>query len=549
LARGRLPDGVTDEMRSPADTLSSALLHVLVAIVSKALGSAFEKAPDKSIFTLLRSRATRAVDPLVINAAKVRAHLLALDAACGGVHMGHAVGVPVSLDYARISGAAETPLATKDPDLSRAPRFCKIVAADGGIDPDLKLSGNKLASFSAFIAPRFRANDWMWGRMDAASQLVDVLLRGDHAVPGIELIEKLKSLLLSPFSISDAEEGSIVLAAEQVCKDLWDENKATLETFDVGGPSSDEVFELVRKLAKTRWQLEIVATEMPKVLNSRTQPKDDGIPENEWAMKPEDRGLPRQQLQRMISFYEDCDRRIGDLWGRRQTSALGVHAARETAWGLAPRGRLKRLAISVPLMVIVSAVLTRGAFLVALNTLVGIVLLPRLPHVTLRVTIATLSLVLSGVYWRKLVWRPRASVGRKTALVLAGGVSLLVLAVGTIGLFRAPDSFRAPLPWELVPAYVWKTAVIVACASAIAAGLLWNWARPLYIALATIVTGAMLGAWTVLGAWRKPGSPSLGQTFLGGIGSMWIAAGVLAVVFGSIAVLRHPENRKRGRGP
>lgn len=545
LARGWLPDGVTDDPHSTGEPLSSALLQVLVAIVSKALGSTLEGAPDKSIFTLLRSRVTRTVNPLVVDPAKVRTHLLALDAACGGLHMGHAVGVPISLDYARISGAAETPLATKDPDLSRAPRFCKIIAADGGIDPDLKLSGNKLASFSAFIAPRFRANDWMWGRMDAASTLIEVLLHRDYAVPGTELMETLKSLLLSPFRNTDAEEGSVVAAAEQVCKQLWDENKATLRTLAVDGASGDGVFELARKLAKTRWHLEILATEMPKVLKSSTQPKDDGISEKEWAMKPEDRGLPREQLQRMISRYEDCDRRIGDLWGRRQTSALGIQVARETAWGLAPRGRLKRLAISVPLMLIVSAVLTRGAFLVALNTLVGIVLLPRLPHLTLRITIAALSLVLSGVYWRKVVWRPTASVWRKAALILAGGVSLLVLAVGTVGLLRPPNSFSAALPWEHVPARVGMLAVTVGSASAIAAALLWNWARPFYIALATIVTGAMLGAWTVLGAWKKPDSPSPGQTFLGGMGSMWIAAGVLAVVFASIAVLGHPENRKR----
>lgn len=42
--------------------------------------------------------------------------------------------------------------------------------------PEHKLSGLGLAHFASFYKGSWRANDWMWGRMDGASRLVDVLL-------------------------------------------------------------------------------------------------------------------------------------------------------------------------------------------------------------------------------------------------------------------------------------------------------------------------------------------------------------------------------------
>ena len=48
-----------------------------------------------------------------------------------------------------------------------------------GIHLNLKLAGNELANFSAFLRDAWRRNDWMWGRLDAVPTLVDLLLAGD----------------------------------------------------------------------------------------------------------------------------------------------------------------------------------------------------------------------------------------------------------------------------------------------------------------------------------------------------------------------------------
>jgi hypothetical protein len=38
-----------------------------------------------------------------------------------------------------------------------------------------KLAGNQLSNFGAFLSSRWRLNDWIWGRLDAAGSLVDVV--------------------------------------------------------------------------------------------------------------------------------------------------------------------------------------------------------------------------------------------------------------------------------------------------------------------------------------------------------------------------------------
>lgn len=46
--------------------------------------------------------------------------------------------------------------------------------------PRLKLAGGDLANFSAFISEKWRANDWMWGRMDAVKSMVDIVTSRDR---------------------------------------------------------------------------------------------------------------------------------------------------------------------------------------------------------------------------------------------------------------------------------------------------------------------------------------------------------------------------------
>ena len=59
--------------------------------------------------------------------------------------------------------------------------------------PREKLTGLQLAHFGAFFKSSWRANDWMWGRLDASSQLVDCLLSREYVTrqvkfEGVEVV-------------------------------------------------------------------------------------------------------------------------------------------------------------------------------------------------------------------------------------------------------------------------------------------------------------------------------------------------------------------------
>ncbi|MCB1257633.1 MAG: patatin-like protein [Microthrixaceae bacterium] len=94
----------------------------------------------------------------------------------------------------RISAVAKTPLADEFNALKKRSAELDRVKKDGWttsadfLRPEVKLAGNELANFSAFLDARWRNNDWMWGRLDAASDLVTMMmnsagLNDDDRVP------------------------------------------------------------------------------------------------------------------------------------------------------------------------------------------------------------------------------------------------------------------------------------------------------------------------------------------------------------------------------
>lgn len=105
------------------------------------------------------------------------------------------------IDFVRLSSGNRTPVArwflalrrvadraglTWQPPMSARPVRLDLSQAaraqgqpdppPGGIPVAVKLAGNELANFAAFLRPAWRANDWMWGRLDAVPTLVDLLV-------------------------------------------------------------------------------------------------------------------------------------------------------------------------------------------------------------------------------------------------------------------------------------------------------------------------------------------------------------------------------------
>ena len=135
--------------------------------------------------------------------------------------------------FRRLSAANPTPL---------APKFTALLAAakqrgawwdpeqtddnkQQGIHVSLKLAGNELANFAAFLCEEWRLNDWMWGRLDAVPTMVDLLLASDrfHRGPEANADEaRVQELVIGPperpsplrdFLLAEVLSGETVKAA------------------------------------------------------------------------------------------------------------------------------------------------------------------------------------------------------------------------------------------------------------------------------------------------------------------------------------------------
>ncbi|WP_412539409.1 DUF3376 domain-containing protein [Longispora sp. K20-0274] len=118
-------------------------------------------------------------------------------------------GTASVIRYHCVAGSQPTPLAELFTTLVDAERGTRLGHLLRGhvVDPGeplltarSKLAGVNLGHFGGFLARSWRANDWTWGRLDAASALVDVLIgegRPDDAVPEEEWREWFRQAWLT----------------------------------------------------------------------------------------------------------------------------------------------------------------------------------------------------------------------------------------------------------------------------------------------------------------------------------------------------------------
>jgi hypothetical protein len=504
----------------------------------------------------------------------LRRHLLALDSACAGLHRGKATGAPMTMAYYRISGAAKSPLAVSTSLLGNAlPRFTHIKNRGNEIDPKDKLSGNTLGNFSAFVSPRFRANDWMWGRMDAAAGLVEILVRPEYlrrkspngARDDVPVVAAVEEAVLADFSSVDGHD--LRNSAKAVCQQLWADNVAQVgeELIDVLTTADREPPPRTCELLTARWQLEIFLGEVEHIFGESLQPGGSTIrlpalkavppdshpdPAREAARQAD----ARENLRSVMKAYEASPRRATDIWGDRHTTALGVRIARAAAAAVVPEAGLvnwfKRMLLAAPLMLTATALLTRGAFLVASGLLINVVLAPRLATAA-RLVALFLAAGLSLVLLSKCVLRKTKAWRGWVAAVLAA--STFAFGIGTLVArswpWRAPRQFMSDAPWH-IPGKDWQPvvggAIVVAVAVWIASALLWNWAKARWWVGISTAASALIGAWVVLGAWvperAKPLAP--GANLLSPIGSMWVPAVALVLLTTAITMAGRPEHRE-----
>ncbi|MEZ5138492.1 MAG: DUF3376 domain-containing protein [Acidimicrobiales bacterium] len=153
-----------------------------------------------------------------------------------------------SIRYLTVSGLADTPLAQcfRWPDGVDRPsaafhslRAAGPTAGPGtrvAVDPATKLAGNQLGNFAAFLDATWRANDWMWGQLDAASTLLDVLLPPGKAAPrDLEprLVEQICTASFPP--VGDAETIGWASELDGLAAERWEALKPLVEIELAGG--------------------------------------------------------------------------------------------------------------------------------------------------------------------------------------------------------------------------------------------------------------------------------------------------------------------------
>lgn len=488
-----------------------------------------------------------------------------VDGACAGLHRGRVVGTPRTLDYIRVSGARPSPLADAAFAVGHLPKLQKIaVGPSGMIDPKLKLAGGTLGNFSAFLSRRFRANDWMWGRMDAASGLVEVMLRPTYlSTERAGLAERFGDLVQAPFPATGSTPPALIESARLVCEDLWTTYREQVCIALVAQPQGaepgdpDDGLQLVRALVTTRWHLELFIEDVGGVLD---EPLDGGHGDALPAMcMPTDAIQARHNLQLAMKAYDDLPRHASDLWGRRRSTALGVRVARHVAEATVP-GPLK-VAAAAPLMFVVDAVLLRGAFLVSWALLVNLVLVPRLT-VPARVGVVIASGAAGAVFWRGCVKRERGNWRAWLTGILAAGATGFGVATWWVGStpFAQPKPQVTSSPGAVLLSHdhqLWWAVITVAVATFAATSLLWLWAKWGWQLLLATVAGLTLGWWEVVGAWR----PGVRVGAHGGwrnahvdgplrvlamFGSMWVGVILLVVLATFLALRFDPEDRESG---
>ncbi|MEB3365992.1 patatin-like protein [Saccharopolyspora mangrovi] len=221
----------------------------------------------------------------------------------------------------------------------RTPLPFTALRRDGALRIEDKIRGMDLGSFGAFLSAKWRANDWMWGRMDAAATLVGMLADPERLARrgGPEQLgEALQAIVSRP---TEAELG--VLEESQAERwrgflaEVWarhaGEVRAELDAlFDA--PDDRHPLTATRELLTERLQWTIAAAEVPFV---------ESVPLGADPSGAADPVVPvPDELARSVERFDVGRQRVPDLGEARLLSMatrfglLGHRAARPRGGGV-----------------------------------------------------------------------------------------------------------------------------------------------------------------------------------------------------------------------
>lgn len=438
-----------------------------------------------------------------------------------GVHKGSATGLPGPVKYLRIGGSNLSPLCLPRSEFAfDGPRFNgPLMGVDASDVPaKLKLSGSDLANFSAFISQKWRANDWMWGRLDAAKSMVDVVCGGDRLPADPEYaLAVIEAAVLAPMQLPDNVATVWGAPLQSWVSALWETYRPDICVEIQASATTDgsERLKTTKRVLVLRRQWEILAQELPVFHDADLKPI-----KRERARLADEIPPPTSSMTERLDEYENEKRSFASVWGSYWLTALAIRSGYALWAATRPRTRWKNW-LRAPLkplpVTFFAIILARNRGLLAFTVAFNVIVMPRLNGIG-----GLLGWAAAGGLAGLLGWafRGRKANTRRSkprlrdvpyepggpALV---GLSLLAVAYGLA--VQLSQSLRTRLHrqprWSFLvewsPLIDWYT-LMAAAAGAIAAGLLWYCARWHFRVVSTLTIGFIVGFWTVFSRWTPP---------------------------------------------
>jgi patatin-related protein len=401
-----------------------------------------------------------------------------------------------TIHFATVSAANASPLEIKI--------FGKPLTDDTRVRR--KLSGNQVANFASFLSARWRASDWVWGRLDAAQSLVETIAQRSGVPP--PSVERLRELFVTPPTETGDDDGWRTFLEQR-----WQERQKHPDT----EVNDSNLAEMAVEVATERLQWEILAEEVPLVttLANDTPPgadvldrRADGVPapEPEQVTRFGDIGreevgalLPRRDLRRAVL-------RLGLVaWRAMQPAGSGpLSVASRWLTGLLVKPLVwvpTLLALAAPVASIVAGVLTWIGVAVAADWLVTFP-----AHLVTLAAIIASSWILAFEEAARIRTRGSEQTRWPYMAALAVTVALVAFVIVMLVVDRDARFLGLESPYrEIVPGVCAAVAVLV---------MLW-WVIPSVVlrlvsaAVAGILAGLVAwwmtrstSAWDELASWR-----------------------------------------------
>ncbi len=219
------------------------------------------------------------------------------------------------LAFAQLTPFAPTPILSSSP-----------MSAPARLTPKEKLTGVTFGHFGAFYRGSWRANDFMWGRLDGASRIVNMLLEASRATELHERDGSQPWLAIADSLLDGADEDRRWLIEEVLddaaCppeEDLGARLRAAVEHDLMNGDSA-----LTRTICIRAAQLEILREELPQLIAQAAQDEAKGSSPNALDLTvPADSGEMKAAIE-SLREGDPLPRRLGLDTRAEATSTLAV---------------------------------------------------------------------------------------------------------------------------------------------------------------------------------------------------------------------------------